>query len=45
MKWGIPMVKQEDIAKILNISRTTVARAINGSDNINPVTKEKVLNH
>lgn len=43
MKWGISMVKQEDIAKILNISRTTVARAINGSDNISPVTKEKVL--
>lgn len=37
------MVKQEDIARILNISRTTVARALNGSENINPETKEKVL--
>lgn len=38
------MVKQEDIAKMLNISRTTVARALNGSGSISPSTKEKILN-
>ncbi|NLP46639.1 MAG: LacI family transcriptional regulator [Epulopiscium sp.] len=37
------MVTQEDIAKILNISRTTVARALNGSENIKKETKEKIL--
>lgn len=37
------MVKQDDIAKILNISRTTVARALNGNGSISPDTKEKVL--
>lgn len=37
------MVKQEDIAKRLNISRTTVARALNGSSNIKPETKKKIL--
>lgn len=37
------MIKQEDIAKRLNISRTTVARALNGSKNIRPETKEKIL--
>ncbi|WP_243128265.1 LacI family DNA-binding transcriptional regulator [Clostridium niameyense] len=38
------LVKQEDIAKMLNISRTTVARALNGNKNIKPETKEKILN-
>ncbi|WP_085829514.1 LacI family DNA-binding transcriptional regulator [Clostridium massiliodielmoense] len=37
------MVTQEDIAKKLNISRTTVARALNGNSNIKPETKEKIL--
>lgn len=37
------MVKQSDIAKKLNISRTTVARALNGTGSINPDTKEKIL--
>lgn len=37
------MVRQSDIAKILNISRTTVARALNGKGSINPDTKEKIL--
>lgn len=37
------MVRQEDIARILNISRTTVARALNGNKNIKLETKEKVL--
>lgn len=37
------MVKQDDIAKMLNISRTTVARALNGSESISPDTKEKIL--
>lgn len=37
------MIKQEDIAKKLNISRTTVARALNGSEKIKPETKEKIL--
>ena len=38
------MIKQSDIAKRLNISRTTVARALNGTGSINPDTKEKILN-
>lgn len=37
------MVKQDDIARILNISRTTVARALNGKDNIKPETKKRIL--
>ncbi|WP_331274617.1 LacI family DNA-binding transcriptional regulator [Clostridium botulinum] len=37
------MVTQEDIAKKLNISRTTVARALNGNSNIKAETKEKIL--
>lgn len=37
------MVKMEDIAKKLNISRTTVARALNGSNDIKPETKERIL--
>ncbi len=39
----VNMIKQEDIAKILNVSRTTVARALNGSENIKPETKEKII--
>lgn len=38
------MVKQDDIAKMLDISRTTVARALNGKGSISPETKEKILN-
>lgn len=38
------MIKQSDIAKILHVSRTTVARALNGTGSINPDTKEKILN-
>lgn len=37
------MIRQEDIAKKLNISRTTVARALNGTGSVNEETKEKVL--
>ncbi|GAB6169054.1 substrate-binding domain-containing protein [Clostridium carnis] len=37
------MIRQSDIAKKLNISRTTVARALNGTGSINPETKEKIL--
>ncbi|MGG7142141.1 substrate-binding domain-containing protein [Clostridium nigeriense] len=37
------MIRQSDIAKMLNISRTTVARALNGKGSINPDTKEKIL--
>lgn len=37
------MIRQEDIAKKLNISRTTVARALNGTGSINPETREKIL--
>lgn len=37
------MIKQQDIADKLNISRTTVARALNGSSNIKQETKEKIL--
>ncbi|MBC5625569.1 LacI family DNA-binding transcriptional regulator [Clostridium sp. NSJ-49] len=37
------MVKQEDIARILNVSRTTVARALNGKGNIKPETKKRIL--
>ncbi|MBC2855559.1 LacI family DNA-binding transcriptional regulator [Cetobacterium sp. 2A] len=37
------MVTQEKMAKILGITRTTVARALNGSENIRPETKEKVI--
>lgn len=37
------MVKQSDIAKMLNISRTTVARALNGTGSIHPDTKRKIL--
>lgn len=37
------MVTQQQIAKKLNISRTTVSRALAGSANIHPETKEKIL--
>ena len=37
------MIKQSDIAKRLNISRTTVGRALNDSGSINVETKEKIL--
>ncbi|WP_165862863.1 LacI family DNA-binding transcriptional regulator [Vibrio sinensis] len=37
------MVKQEDIAKKLNITRTTVARALNDSSHIKAETKALVL--
>ncbi|MGL4357542.1 substrate-binding domain-containing protein [Cetobacterium sp.] len=37
------MVTQEDLAKKLGITRTTVARALNGSKSIKLETKEKVL--
>lgn len=33
-----------DIAKALNISKSTVSRALTGHPNVNPVTKEKILN-
>lgn len=36
-------MNQSDIAKLLNVSRTTVARALNGTGSINPDTKEKIL--
>lgn len=36
-------VKQADIAKKLGISRTTVARALNGSGSINESRKEEIL--
>lgn len=38
------MITQKEIAKQLGISRTTVARAINGSPLIKEETKEKVMN-
>lgn len=37
------MVTQEDIAKKLGITRTTVARALNGSKNIKLATKEMIM--
>lgn len=37
------MVTQEEIAQKLGITRTTVARALNGSEKIKPETKEKIL--
>jgi len=37
------MVTIKDIAKHLNISKSSVSRAINNDPNINPETKEKVL--
>ncbi|MCQ8213089.1 LacI family transcriptional regulator [Cetobacterium somerae] len=37
------MVTQAELAKILGITRTTVARALNGSKNIKIETKERVL--
>ncbi|MBC2850251.1 LacI family DNA-binding transcriptional regulator [Cetobacterium sp. 8H] len=37
------MITQSELAKILGITRTTVARALNGSKNIKPETKERVL--
>lgn len=37
------MVTQKEIAEILGVSRTTVARAINGSPNIKEETKKKIL--
>ncbi|WP_331274781.1 LacI family DNA-binding transcriptional regulator [Clostridium botulinum] len=40
---GAKMITQEDIARKLNVSRTTVARALNGNSNIKPETKEKIL--
>lgn len=36
-------IKQEDIAQKLGVSRTTVARALNGSDNIKKETKTQIL--
>ncbi|WP_150466258.1 LacI family DNA-binding transcriptional regulator [Francisella sp. SYW-9] len=38
------MATQKDIAKKLNISRTTVSRALMGNGSIKPETKEKILN-
>ncbi|QIW10006.1 LacI family DNA-binding transcriptional regulator [Francisella sp. LA112445] len=38
------MATQKDIAKKLNISRTTVSRALMGNGSIRPETKQKVLN-
>ena len=37
------MITQAELAKILGITRTTVARALNGSKNIKLETKEKIL--
>ena len=37
------MITQKEIASRLGISRTTVARAINGSPSIKPETKEKIM--
>lgn len=37
------MIKQSDIAKRLNMSRTTVGRALNDSGSINPETKKRIL--
>lgn len=37
------MVTQAELAKILGITRTTVARALNGSKNIKVETKERIL--
>lgn len=37
------MITQKEIAKRLGISRTTVARAINGSESIKEETKRKIL--
>ena len=37
------MITQSELAKILGITRTTVARALNGSKNIKPETKESIL--
>ncbi|MGL6114474.1 substrate-binding domain-containing protein [Cetobacterium sp. SF1] len=37
------MITQEELAKKIGVSRTTVARALNGSNNIKPDTKEKIL--
>lgn len=37
------MIKQSDIAKKLNISRTTVGRALNDTGSISIETKEKIL--
>ncbi|WP_448821912.1 substrate-binding domain-containing protein [Cetobacterium sp.] len=37
------MVTQAELAKMLGITRTTVARALNGSKNIKEETKERVL--
>ena len=35
------MITQKELAARLGLSRTTIARAINNSPNINPETKEK----
>ncbi|BDG36131.1 LacI family DNA-binding transcriptional regulator [Saccharococcus caldoxylosilyticus] len=37
------MVTIKDIAKLANVSHTTVSRALNGSPNIKPDTKKKIL--
>lgn len=37
------MITQKEIAEKLGVSRTTVARAINGSGNIKEATKKKIL--
>ena len=37
------MITQEEIAKQLGISRTTVARAINGNASIKEETRQKVM--
>ena len=37
------MITQKELAARLGLSRTTIARAINNSPNINPETKEKIL--
>lgn len=37
------MLTQSEIAKMLNISRTTVARALNGTGSIHPDTKRRII--
>lgn len=39
------MITQDEIARKLGVSRATVARALNGSENIKKETKEKILEY